>query len=723
MSNLIQIKRSATAAAPGSLANGELAFTSNGDILYIGSPNGSVISIGGLRTPGTLTANQALVANSTGGINEVRAGTANVGAIFANGSLGTSGQALFSNSTGVYWGNVAASVSGSNTQIQFNDSGTLAGDSGFTFNKDTDTLTVGTATVNSTNFSGTANNATNLGGVAAAGYQTTAGLSANVATLTANNSTNLNGQPASFYTNATNISAGTLNNARLPSAINVTTVNAATLSVGTTAVVNSTGFTTGANVTIESTGELVINPGAGIFANGSLGTAGQVLHSNGTSVYWSTDDEGVTSVATGVGLSGGPITTTGTVSVLANNGITANTTGLFVAQGTGTVVNSTGVHVNSAYIGTLTANNADNLNGQPASFYTNATNLATGTVPTARLGTGTANSTTFLAGDQSYKTAVTSIASGNGLSGGPISSTGTLSVQAGEGIISNATGVFVRPGTGVTVNATGVHIGQSVGTTDTVTFGRLTVTGNTALGDAITDIVSINGSVNTNFMPSANVTYGLGNNTVRWAQVFVANVHSNTGYFEGDVQIAGNLSVLGTTFTVSANNLIINDSLLQLAANNISSDLLDIGFFGSYNPDGGAHEHAGLFRDASDDTFKLFKGLVDSPNNVVNTSGVGYTIATLQSYLNSGGITTNATSVTITANASVNIAITANTLSLSTALSGTSGGTGRATIANNAILVGNTTNGYNALALGTDGQVLQSNGTALIYDSLDGGSF
>lgn len=723
MTNLIQIKRSATAAVPTSLANGELAFTSNGNILYIGSPNGSVIPIGGFRTPGTLTANQALVANSTSGIDEIRVGIANVGAIFANGSLGTSGQALFSNSTGVYWGNVAASVSGTNTQIQFNDSGVLAADSDFTFNKDTNTLTVGTATVNSTNFSGTANNATNLGGIAASGYQTTAGLAANVATLTANNSTNLNGQPASFYTNATNISTGTLANARLPSAINITTVNAATLSVGTISVVNSTGFTTSANVTIEATGELVISPGAGIFANGSLGTAGQVLHSNGSSIYWDTDNDGVTSVATGVGLAGGPITTTGTVSVLANNGITANSTGLFVTQGTGAVVNSSGVHVNASYIATLTANNSTNLGGQPASFYTNATNLATGTVPTARLGSGTANSTTFLSGDQSYKTAVTSVAAGAGLSGGPITSTGTLAVAAGEGIISNSTGVFVRPGTGVTVNATGVHIGQAVGTSDAVTFGRLTITGNTALGDAIADVISINGSVNTNIMPAANTTYGLGNTTMRWSQIHTANVHSNTGYFEGDVQIAGNLSVLGTTFTVSANNLIINDSLLQLAANNTGSDLLDIGFFGSYNPDGGAHEHAGLFRDASDDVFKLFKGLTDSPNNVVNTSGAGYTIATLQAYLNSGGITTSATTVTISANASVNVAITANTLSLTTALAGTSGGTGRTTITNNAILVGNSTNGYNQLTLGSAGHVLQSNGTALIYNSLDGGSF
>ena len=55
------------------------------------------------------------------------------------------------------------------------------------------------ATINSTAFSGTANNATNLGGTAAASYQTTAGLAANVATLTANNATNLGGVAAASY--------------------------------------------------------------------------------------------------------------------------------------------------------------------------------------------------------------------------------------------------------------------------------------------------------------------------------------------------------------------------------------------------------------------------------------------------------------------------------------------------------------------------------------------
>jgi hypothetical protein len=77
MSNLIQIKRSNTTAVPGALANGELAFSGNGDVLYIGN-FGAVHAIGGLRVPGVLTANQALVANSTSGIDEIRTAKINV---------------------------------------------------------------------------------------------------------------------------------------------------------------------------------------------------------------------------------------------------------------------------------------------------------------------------------------------------------------------------------------------------------------------------------------------------------------------------------------------------------------------------------------------------------------------------------------------------------------------------------------------------------------------
>lgn len=57
------------------------------------------------------------------------------------------------------------------------------------------------------------------------------------------------------------------------------------------------------------------------------------------------------------------------------------------------------LNVNSA----LFASNTIALNGKSEAYYTNATNLATGTVPTARLGSGAANSSTFLRGDQTWQ--------------------------------------------------------------------------------------------------------------------------------------------------------------------------------------------------------------------------------------------------------------------------------------------------------------------------------
>ena len=72
--------------------------------------------------------------------------------INANGSLGSQGQALLSNGSSIYW---ATATAGSNTHVQFNDSGTANASSGFVFNKVTNnvtianSLTVSSMTVNS----------------------------------------------------------------------------------------------------------------------------------------------------------------------------------------------------------------------------------------------------------------------------------------------------------------------------------------------------------------------------------------------------------------------------------------------------------------------------------------------------------------------------------------------------------------------------------------------
>lgn len=508
MPNLIQIKRSLNTAIPASLANGELAFTANGDVLYIGS-NGSIVAIGGKRNPGVLTANQALIANANSEIDKIIVANAAITSIWANGSSGSNGQVLVSNGTSIYWG---TGTSGSDTFVQFNDGGVANGVAGFTFTKSTNTLfvsntiTIGSGSITATNYSGTANNANNLGGTAASDYAL---------------KTYADDKAANAYSNAVSYAATVSGNA----------------------------------------------------------------YSNAMS------------------------------DTLSRNG---SYTGNNTLGGTNTVISS---------------------------------NL---TVTSAKIDAAAAN----------------------------------LSVN------------------NVTI------------TTD------LTVIGNTSLGNNVADTISVLGVITGNLNPSANVTYHLGNNTMRWTQVHTQNVHSTTGYFDGNVEIGGDLIVSGNVTTTNVGSLIVGDAQILLAANN-PGDLLDIGFSGTYTDGGATVRHAGFFRDATDQLFKLFDNLTQdlTGNNTIDTANASYRIATLNTYLSSGGLFTNSSVVSITANSTLNVDITANTISLSSPLSGNSGGTGYNSYTAEEILVANTSNGFRKLSLGTDGQVLQSNGSALIYEALDGGSF
>ena len=101
---------------------------------------------------------------------------------------------------------------------------------------------------------------------------------------------------------------------------------------------------------------------------------------------------------------------------------------------------------------------------------------------------------------------------------------------------------------------------------------------------------------------------------------------------DGNVTVSGNLTVNGTQTTVNSTTTSVEDSMLELANSNLSSDTLDIGIYGNYD-DGlgdGVSEYTGFFRDATDSTWKLFDGLEAEPTTTVNTSGTGYTLADLQ---------------------------------------------------------------------------------------------
>lgn len=126
-----------------------------------------------------------------------------------------------------------------------------------------------------------------------------------------------------------------------------------------------------------------------IDGGGGYGSATQVLMSDGSSdgVYWGTISAGtgtVTSISTGTGLTGGPITTSGTISI-DTTGVSAGSYGsassvatfTVNAQGQLTAAGSTAISISSAQVSGLAASATTDT--------TNAGNIASGTLPNARL--------------------------------------------------------------------------------------------------------------------------------------------------------------------------------------------------------------------------------------------------------------------------------------------------------------------------------------------------
>ena len=290
----------------------------------------------------------------------------------------------------------------------------------------------------------------------------------------------------------------------------------------------------------------------------------------------------VTQVSTGDGLAGGPITTAGTISVIANNGIIANSTGLFANAGTGLVVNATGIHVNSSYIGTLSSNNASNLGGVAAASYvqnTDSRTLSGNLVISGTYFNPSAN--TILLGNSTQRwvisantgnfsgavNGITTLAAGNTTVTGFVNATSTIQGGSSLTIAGAASGIttlaagnttvtgFVNASTGfgsATINATSNGL---IANSTTITVG------NTSVNVTITT-AGITSAGGTGVNPSSNtVGTALGTNTQRWV------LNANTGSFAGAVSGITTLAAGNTTVTgfVNATSTIQGGSSLTIA--------------------------------------------------------------------------------------------------------------------------------------------------------------
>ena len=329
--------------------------------------------------------------------------------------------------------------------------------------------------------------------------------------------------------------------------------------------------------------------------------------------------------------------------------------------------------------------------------------------------------------------------------------TGTAADQNNRIIIGNANGEFIsRNVTGnVSLSNTGVFtIGTGQITNTMLINSNVTVTagagliggGAVNLGSAITvDVNAGDGISNSN-----NDTVSVNSTVVRTDRNQTLNgfmTFSNTVTINADLDVTGNLYISGNTSYINVSTLVVDDPLIFLAANNTTTDIVDIGLFGTYNATGNV-EHSGLVRHAADKTWYLFDHEIADPlSNVVDVANSTYALlkANISAQQVNTGILNVATqfvtnNLNVTGNSilqgTLNVASTMNvnssawisSLTLGTPLAVGSGGTGRSSFTANGVFFANTTSSL-SFATGTQGQVLQIASGVPTFAMLDGGSF
>ena len=438
-----------------------------------------------------------------------------------------------------------------------------------------------------------------------------------------------------------------------------------------------------------------------IYANGSHGNAGQVLVSNGSSVFWGTGTSGSNTQIqfNDSGVSNG---SAGFTFVKTSNNLTVGNTV------TATYFSGNGASITSVNAATVGGNSASDLrtyaDDKAANAYSNATSYAD-----LKAANAYSNATSYA--DNKAANAYSNATS--------------YADNKAANAYSNATSYADNKAANAYSNATSYAGYAASNAYSNAMSDTLTRSGTYTGVNIFQGNTNFQGQIANSFIPTANLTYTLGNTSYIWANAFIDGINGNTANFTGDVTVGRNLIVGGNVTTQNVQSIIVSDPLIFLAGNNTSSDMLDIGFAGQYY-DGGNERWTGFYRDHADSgIYKLFTNTLQNllSNNDIDPTYSGYQTATLQTYLLSGGLVANSSNVQITANSTYGVSIVANTLTLTTPLNANSGGTGQSSYTAGDLLYANGTYSVAKLGVGANGELLQIVNNLPAYGSLDGGTF
>jgi hypothetical protein len=241
--------------------------------------------------------------------------------------------------------------------------------------------------------------------------------------------------------------------------------------------------------------------------------------------------------------------------------------------------------------------------------------------------------------------------------------------------------------------------------------GSVTI-GNVTLSEVSGSLVVKNATTNA-AAPAAVSTISNGTSNVAVAvdgavTVTTNNVLALTIASNGDATFAGGVTVNGGAISLSATQVTIEDSLLQMALAN-PANLLDIGLYGHYTATSTLY-HTGFVRDATDNVWKLFSGVTADPTTTVDFTSATYdglrigalTAGGTVAVNASGGITTDQTTfplVNATAT-TVNFAGAATTINVG-ASTGTTTFNHDVNLSSGKVIKINSTNVLTATALGS----------------------